>query len=233
MSGTKLRIEIDNSLYSLEENPWRQTTEWLEYYLEAKWYAIQAFYGEELAGFMHIIRHPERVGEWFFCDVHVIEKFRKQGVAAAMYEEAFGLLCHYDKAFRITASVKCDNLASQKLHEKMGFRNTGEISQFPELCFEEGETIYEHYFVQEFPVLKDNPSHRRHLERLAGERKDSVLKLVDEDDTDTIVYLFWAGMNAVGYSVFREDKEQELCLLPEWQQHLEGNCLDIRRWGIE
>lgn len=231
MSGTGFRIEIDNSLYTLEENPWRHVTEWLEYDLEAKWYAIQAFRGEELAGFMHIIRHPERTGEWFFSDVHVIEKFRRQGAATAMYEEAFALLCHYDKAFRITASIKYDNTASQKLHEKMGFRNTGEASQFPQLCFEEGESIYEHYFVQEFPVLKDNPSHRSHLERLAGARKDSVLKLVDGEDTGAVVYLLWAGVNAVGYSVWREEGQQELHFVPEWQQYLEGSCLDIRRWG--
>lgn len=228
MKNTSIKIIADNSLSTLQDNPWKKTTEWFEYHLGAKWYAVQAYCEDELVGFMHMIKHPERPFEWYFCDVHTKEQYKRQGVATNMYEEALNLLLKYDKAYRITASVKCDNEASVKLHEKMGFFNTHEASVFPDLSFEFGETIHEHYFVREYPA-RNLPMHKEILAIHAGAKKDAVWAELEQSEHDSAVKVFiiWAGEISVGYRLVKKD-ETEIVLLPEWRKHLENKCLEIR-----
>ena len=64
MGSKGINIVVHNSLASLEGNPWQQRTEMLEYELAVKWFALTAHIEDELAGFMHLIRHPERDYEW-------------------------------------------------------------------------------------------------------------------------------------------------------------------------
>ncbi len=150
MGSKGINIVVHNSLASLEGNPWQQRTEMLEYELAVKWFALTAHIEDELAGFMHLIRHPERDYEWYCCDVNAIDPYKRQGIATAMYREAVSLLLQYGKACRITASVNSHNIASVKLHEKLGFLNTHEPPFFNGLNFNPDETVYEHYFAKEF-----------------------------------------------------------------------------------
>lgn len=206
----EFEIVVDDSLYTLKENPWRHITEFFEYRYALKWYAVQVYSGKKLAGFMHVVRHPERVEEWYICDVHTMEEYRKQGVATLMYQKAFEIVSRYDKAYRITASVKNDNVASLKLHEKMGFFDTGADSVFPELIFEEGETMHEYYFATKLPV-KDCERHRMIFERM-GWKADFSKEMT----------LIWAGERVVGYTA-----GDDMILLPEWEKHLKDGCLYI------
>ena len=88
----KTEIIVHHSLSSIPDNPWKSRTEWLEYDLAVKWIALEARNDAGLAGFMHIIRHPDKPYEWYFCDVHTIELYRRQGIATALYKEAMNQL---------------------------------------------------------------------------------------------------------------------------------------------
>ena len=57
MMGGELGIVVHNSLSSLEDNPWRQRTEMLEFELAVKWFALTAHIRGKLVGFMHLIRY--------------------------------------------------------------------------------------------------------------------------------------------------------------------------------
>ena len=199
----------------------------LEYELAVKWFALTAYNEGRPAGFMHLIRHPERDYEWYCCDVNVLDPCKRQGIATAMYREAGSLLQLYGKACRITASVSGHNIPSVKLHEKLGFRNTYEPPCFNGLQFGQDETIYEHYFAKEFPA-GDLPIHREILAKIAQDRKDGVLSEVERSEQDPTrkVFILWAGETPIGYRLTAWD---EPFLLPEWKKHLENKCLEIIR----
>ena len=218
MKNTKYTITIHNSLASLGDNPWKQRTERLEYDLALKWFAVTAYDEDSLASFMHMIRHPTRPYEWYFCDVYTMEPYRRQGIAAAMYGEAMHLLLKYRKACRITASVRQDNAASIRLHEKMGFSDTHQPPVFEGFDFEPGETVFEHYFVREYPA-RNVPIHQNILSSLAGEKAPGILAKLAAGEK---LFIIWAGENAVGY---RLEENSEAVLLPEWETHMENKCL--------
>ena len=46
MEKTGIQITVYNTLDTLPENPWRQRTEWLEYDLAVKWFAVEARCGD-------------------------------------------------------------------------------------------------------------------------------------------------------------------------------------------
>ncbi len=224
---TGISIAVHNTLSSMGNNPWRQRTEMLEYELAVKWFALTAHTEGGLAGFMHLIRHPERDYEWYCCDVNVIDPYRRQGIATAMYQEAETLLLRYGKACRITASVSSRNTPSIKLHEKLGFFNTQEAPAFRGLNFGPDETVYERYFVKEYPA-RNLPIHREILTRIAADSQDEVLKEVERSEQEPArkVFILWAGEIPIGYRFSARD---EAVLLPEWKKHLENRCLKIIR----
>ena len=225
MKNEEINIVIHNSLSSLEDNPWRQRTEMLEYELAVKWFALTAHKEDKLVGFMHMIRHPERDYEWYCCDVHTIDPYKRQGIATAVYQKASELLLRYDKACRMTASVSSANLPCVKLHEKLGFYNTHEAPCFIDLNFGSDETIYEHYFAQEFPA-RNLPIHREILSKMAQNSKRDILGEVEQSEQDPTrkVFILWAGETPIGYRLAAWD---ESFLLPEWKKHLEDHCLEI------
>ena len=228
--SVKTEIIDYDSLSSIPDNPWKNRTEWLEYDLAVKWIALEARCDAGLAGFMHMIRHPERPYEWYFCDVHTVEPYRRQGVATALYKEALNLLRRYGKAYRVTGSVGEDNTASIKLHGKLGFFNTHEAPAFPGLSFECGETVFEHYFVKEFQA-RNTPVHQTVLAALTGDERETVCAELEKAGSDPAagIFLLWAGETPVGYRGYHN--HAEYVLLPEWQNYLDHNCLKI--WPYE
>ena len=219
MKKTNTEITIHDSLATIQDNPWKQKTEWLEYDLAVKWFSVEACLDGELCGFMHMIRHPGKENEWYSCDVFTMDSYRRQGIATAMYEEAMKRLQKYFRANRITASVKNDNEASVKLHEKIGFRNTHEASVFPGFTFEPDETLFEHWFAKTYPA-RDLPIHQQLLSALAGDKADGVLNALKVPGS---VFILWAGNEAIGYSI-----DHRTVLLPEWEKRAEDHCLTIR-----
>ena len=227
MKNEEISIVVHNTLSSMDNSPWRQRTEMLEYELAVKWFALTAHIKGELVGFMHLIRHPERDYEWYCCDVNAIDPYKRQGIATAMYQEASELLLKYGKACRITASISDNNLPSVKLHEKLGFFNTHETPAFRGLDFGLDETIYERYFVKEYPA-RNLPIHREILSRIAVDSKDDIWGEVEQSEQNPArkVFILWAGETAIGY---RKAAWDEPLLLPEWKKHLENKCLKIIR----
>ena len=227
MDNKGISIAVHNSLASMENNPWRQRTEMLEYELAVKWFALTAHTDGQLAGFMHLIRHPERDFEWYCCDVNTMDPYRRQGIATAMYQEAETLLLRYGKACRITASVSSQNIPSVKLHEKLGFFDTHEPPAFPGLDFGPDETVFEHYFAKEYPA-RNVPIHREILAGIAGDSKEDVLEEIERSEQDPArkVFILWAGETPIGY---RPAARDEPFILPEWKRHLENGCLEIIR----
>ena len=225
----KTEIMVHHSLSSIPDHPWKNRTEWLEYDLAVKWIALEARNDAGLAGFMHMIRHPEKPYEWYFCDVHTMGPYRRQGVATGLYKEAMNQLRRYLKAYRITGSVKEDNLASIKLHEKMGFFNTHEAPAFPGLSSEPGETIFEHYFAKEFPA-RNTPIHQEVLAVLTGDKKEDVHAELEKTNSNPAaeIFLVWAGETPIGYRGYKDNTDYSL--LPEWRKHLDHKCLTIRRF---
>ena len=225
MESEGISIVVHNSLLSLGNNPRRLRTEMLEYELAVKWFALTAHIEGELAGFMHLIRHPERDYEWYCCDVNAIDPYKRQGIATALYREAVSLLLQYGKACRITVSVDSHNIPSVKLHEKLGFLNTHEPPSFNSLNFGPDETVYEHYFAKEFPA-RNLPVHREILAKIAQDSKDDILGEVEQSEQDPTrkVFILWAGENPIGYRLTAWDKP---LLQPEWKKHLEDQCLEI------
>lgn len=227
---SEIEIRVDDSFDTLQDHPWKETTEWFEYTYAVKWFAVQAYKKDELVGFMHVFRNPEDVTNWYFCDVHTMGEHRRQGIATKMYEKAISLVYQYDKAYRITASLHRDNTVSIGLHEKFGFRNTGEASAFPGMIFEPEETMYEYYFVFEYPA-RNTEIHRNHLKQLgelycqepcrnycketgmedctdAGVREKKVFVerlwsyLEESEQNEKLqVLLLWAGDQTVGFRV--------------------------------
>lgn len=226
MANAEIRITVHSALDTLPVNPWRQRTEWLEYDLAVKWFAVEARCEGELAGFMHMIRHPGRANEWYAGDVFTVERYRRQGVATAMYGEAMKRLTTYYRANRITASVSAGNKASVRLHEKLGFRDTREATAFLDFEFAPDETLYEHWFALEISA-RNVPIHREILADLAGENRNRVLADLERSEADPgkTVFLIWAGQEAIGY---RPAREQEPVLRAEWKERRETGCLDIR-----
>ena len=227
MEKTGIQIEVYNTLDMLPENPWRQRTEWLEYDLAVKWFAVEARCGGEPAGFMHVIRHPGRDNEWYACDVFTMEPYRRQGVAAAMYAEVRQRLARYWRANRLTASISRGNEASVRLHVKTGFRDTGEAPALPDFHFEPDETLYELWLAREFPA-RNVPMHRQILADLAGERQDSVLAALEQSESDAgkTVFIIWAGTEAAGYRFSGDDIP---VLKAEWEARRQNGCLTVRQ----
>ncbi len=225
MEKTGIQITVHDTPATLRSNPWRHVTEWLEYDLAVKWFAVEARRGEELAGFMHLVRHPGRAGEWYACDVHTLEPYQRQGIASAMYREAEAHLRRYFRANRITAAVSRGNTASVRLHEILGFRDTREVPAFPDFRFEPDETLYEHYFAREIPAV-NVPMHQEILASLAGESRESVLGLLEQSASDPgkKVYIIWAGSDPIGY---RFSGEKEPVLKAEWKQRYEDRYLTV------
>ena len=219
MKNTNTEITIHDSITTIQDNPWKQKTEWLEYDLAVKWFSVEARLNGELCGFMHVIRHPGKENEWFSCDVFTMDPYRRHGIATAMYEEAMKRLQKYFRANRMTASIKNDNEASVKLHEKIGFRNTHEASVFPGFTFEPDETVFEHWFAKAYPA-RDLPIHRQILSSLAGDEADDVLNALKVPDS---VFILWAGSEAIGCRI-----GSSTILLPEWERRSEDYCLSIR-----
>ena len=225
MKREGISVVVHNTLSSMEDTPWRLRTEMLEYELAVKWFALTARIEGKPAGFMHLIRHPEREYEWYSCDVNAIDPYKRQGVATAMYREAVSLLLRYGKAWRITAAVGRHNMPSVKLHEKLGFIDTHEAPSFSGLNFGPDETVYEHCFAKEYPAV-NLPMHREILAEMAGDSKDGVLDEVERSELDPSrkVFILWAGETPVGY---RRAAWDEPLLLPGWQDRLEKKCLEI------
>lgn len=182
-----------------------------EYEYAVKWFEISAYSKNRLVGFMRVMRDPENDTRWFFADVHTAKKHRHKGIATQMYEAAIGLVSRYEAAKTITASVSPSNENSVKLHQKMGFVDTGRFPCFADFEFED-ETEYEYLVLNRYPAI-DGPVHRRILYRLMkqymksqgmseGKPSDRVKAMFKEakENEKVIFDIIWNGNDPAGFA---------------------------------
>lgn len=116
--------------------------EYFEKEYAVKWFEVMAYENGEIAGYLRCFRNPDTNKEWFIGDVHVRKAHRQKGVATKLYEKAIDTVMEYEAAERIITSVHCDNIASIRLHKKLGFKDTKKPCKFPNLYFDSKETEY-------------------------------------------------------------------------------------------
>ena len=239
------KMIIVDSLDNLPENPYKTITMDFEKSYAVKWYAILVYAEEELIGFMHIFRHPENAGFWYFSDVHTKAEFRKRQIATRMYETALELVKQYDKAYCVMASIHPENIASLKLHEKFGFVDSHQKSEFGDYIFDPKETMYFCYFVSIFPSNNNEmsktqlyPLWKMYLQEFqknvsdeSAEQAVNEMLAQTEKEESLQVDRIWAGDNLIGFichscdkenagkGIFQKDKVKDCYILPAWRKN--------------
>ena len=152
-------LRVYDSLEYLPSNCWKkESIVDFEKTFAVKWYIIFAYDGESIIGSLRILRNPDDISNWYICEVHTLEQYRRIGIATKMYTVAFNLIKEYFAASSITVSISASNKASICLHNKLGFRNTSNVSMFADFCFEADETMYSLWLAQCYPA-KNTPVH--------------------------------------------------------------------------
>lgn len=90
------------SLYDIAETIW--------------WgHVLVIFDKDKLIGYL--LAMPTRHGETYSAEILTHKEYRKQNIASALYYKLFEIV-----PFPIYAMISTDNVASLKLHEKLGFQ---------------------------------------------------------------------------------------------------------------
>lgn len=239
------KMIIVDSLGYLPENPYKTITMDFEKSYAVKWYAILVYADEELVGFMHVFRHPENVGSWYFGDVHTKEEYRKKQIATRMYETALELVKQYDKAYCVMASVHPENIASLKLHKKFGFVDSHRKIEFADFICDPKETMHFYYFVSIFPSRNNemiktqlSPLWKMYQQELQKNISDELAEqavnemLIQTEKEESIQFdRIWAGDNLIGFirhscdkekarkGIFQKDKVKDCYILPAWRKN--------------
>ena len=186
-----------------------------------KWYEVLACDGGEIVGYIRCLRNPEDATYWYICEVHVRREYRRQGIAARMYRKMIDILGEYEDARLVTASVHAENVGSIRLHESLGFVDTGTPCEFPGLCFDEHETeyvrkIYKRLFIPDnldYAVPKIMPLWKEYFAKRDSkmpedEARNILVKLLKkalagECSFDTV----WCGVEMVGFECVDDNTE--------------------------
>lgn len=126
--------------------------DWYEKEFAVKWMEAIAFDGSKVVGYLMCLRHPTCLEEWFIGDVYVLEEYRGRNIATKLYGKTIDAVKEYSAAQRIVSSVHRDNVNSIKLHEKVGFTNTGRPCKFPNLYFDENEVMFQFDILEGYPI---------------------------------------------------------------------------------
>lgn len=190
-----------------------------EYQYAVKWFEVCAYLDKKLIGFQRILRNPDHVTEWLFCDLHILPNYRRRGIATSMYKKAIELVKRYYSTERVIASIEGDNKISVSVHEKNGFHNTLQKSKFANFEFADNETIYERWIFNCIPA-KDTEIHIELLlpmwiaylkeigqNRSEEEYLDSLQKRIKVSTNSERVFfdIIWCGDNAAGFVFYSID----------------------------
>ncbi len=186
-----------------------------------KWYEVLASESGQIVGYIRCLRNPEDATRWYICEVHVRPEYRRRGIAGRMYRKVIDVLGEYEDARVVSASVHAENVGSIKLHESLGFTDSGLTCKFPGLSFEDKETeyvrkIYKRLFIPDnldFAVPKIMPLWKAYL-------RDHGSSMSDEEAREKLVKLMrkalagkcsfdtiWCGLEIVGFECLDGDTE--------------------------
>ena len=132
--------------------------DWYENDYAVKWFEVLAVCGREVAGYLRCFRNPDDIRQWFIGDVHVRSRYRREGIASAMYKKVFKELERYEAAENVISAVRRDNAKSIGLHTKMGFFDTGEPCVFASFYVDADETKYQKRLYRYLPIPEMVPA---------------------------------------------------------------------------
>lgn len=203
--------------------------DWFEKEHAVKWFEVITWQDGKVVGYLRCLRNPLLATEWFIGDVHVRKVYRRQGIATRMYEKAISTVMKYEAAEQIVSSVHPDNGNSIKLHEKMGFQNTGQPCDFPTFYFDEKETEYCKVLYQYFPIPKKEeyaveillPLYRRYLmKNILNYKEDekaeekTLRDYFEKASKGELKFeAIWCGNRLVGFHY--QEKDMEITYLEE------------------
>ena len=147
------------------KGPDRETAEkavefcdWYESEYAVKWFEVLALSDGDIAGYLRCFRNPDDIRQWFIGDVHVRSRYRREGIASAMYKKVFKELERYEAAENVISAVRRDNAKSIGLHTKMGFFDTGEPCVFASFYVDADETKYQKRLYRYLPIPEMVPA---------------------------------------------------------------------------
>jgi len=214
-----------------EENAREQVhfCDWFEKEHAVKWFEVIVWQEKIVVGYLRCLRNPLLATEWYIGDVHVRKAYRRQGIATHMYEKTIDAVMEFEAAERIRSSVHSDNGNSIKLHEKMGFQNTGRPCDFPTFYFDEKETEYCKVLYQYFPIPKKEeravelllPLYRRYLMKNVLNYKEdekaeekTLRDYFEKASKGELTFeAIWCGNRLVGFHY--QEKDMEITYLEE------------------
>ena len=176
--------------------------DWFEKEFAVKWFETVVREGGRIAGYLRCLRNPEDPRQWYVGDVHVRAAYRRQGIAAKMYEKTIEAVMEYEAAECIVASVHPQNEASLRLHEKMGFQDTGRSCQLPDFYFDPDETEYKKWLYRYLPVSDQEGAVEVMLPLYQGYLRKNVKDYEENEVADKKmlgVYLMKASRGEAGF----------------------------------
>ena len=212
-----------------EENAREQVhfCDWFEKETAVKWFETIVRDGGRVVGYLRCLRNPEDPTKWFIGDVHVRADHRRQGIATGMYEKTIEMVMKYEAAECIAASVHSQNANSIRLHEKMGFWNTGQPCRFWNCYFDEKETEYHKWLYHHFPISDEERAKKLMLPLVQNYMKKQGINLEDDEMTgkekagekllglwlmkaarsEAVFESIWCGNRLVGFHYLEGEEE--------------------------
>lgn len=196
--------------------------DWFEREFAVKWFEVITWQDGRVVGYLRCLRNPMLATEWYIGDVHVRRANRRQGIATHMYEKAIATVMKYEAAEHVISSVHPENGNSIKLHEKMGFQNTGRPCDLPTFYFDEKETEYRKMLYQYFPIPNKEsavemmlPLYRKYLvENVLNYKEDekaekkTLREYFEKASKGELTFeAIWCGNRLVGFRYREKDKE--------------------------
>lgn len=223
------REELNNFFQNVKnvsrEKAWEHVDfcDWYEKEFAVKWMEAIAFESGKVVGYLMCLRHPSCTEEWFIGDVYVLEEYRGRNIATKLYEKTIDAVQDYSAAQRIISSVNRDNVKSIKLHEKVGFVNTGKTCEFPNLYFDKNEVMFQFDILEGYPI-SEVESGVEQLLPLWIEYKKSIGQVDSPDKLKKELYVLlikavekgvyeceaiFSGYKLVGFSYWNDKEEVE------------------------
>lgn len=201
--------------------------DWFEKETAVKWFETIVRDGGRVVGYLRCLRNPEDPSQWFIGDVHVRADHRRQGIATKMYEKTVEAVMEYEAAECIVASVHPQNANSIRLHEKMGFRDTGRSCKFWDCYFDEKETEYQKWLYHHFPISDEERAKKLMLPLMQSYLKKEGLSSEDDEMTgkekagekllglwlmkaargEAVFESIWCGNRLVGFHYLEGEEE--------------------------
>ena len=229
--NSKIEIKIYDTWDNLPACRWKELIVDFEKEFAVKQYAIFVYVENEIVGFMRVLRNPDDVCEWYTGDVYVCDKYRRKGIATLMYKKTIEIVAEYGRATKIITSISASNVASIKLHKKIGFIDTGITPSFANYGFEKDATKHCYWLEAQLFPSRNARNVPIHMEKLFPMWKAYMIEIGEKDTDEDLrnglinrlntqshgnifFELMWCGYNMVGFVFYSVDGGIKDVILP-------------------